>query len=126
LTIDLQDRKLLQNGKPLQAAYCVFSIRSSNRNADWGKIPALQESYEDFVGAITSGKHKEAEEALAAFNREGSVSPGLISADKGRLKDKAKADLRDAFPGGGQAATPAAARQRFANRRLVDLNLYDD
>ena len=53
---------------PLDAAYCVFSIRGSDRNPDWGKIPALQESYADFTRAITSGKHQEAEEALAAFN----------------------------------------------------------
>jgi hypothetical protein len=64
LTIDPQDRKLLQNGKPLQAAYCVFSIQSTDRNVDWGKIPALQDSYADFNKAILSGKHKEAEEAL--------------------------------------------------------------
>jgi hypothetical protein len=103
----------------------VFSIRSTDRNVDWGKIPALQESYADFNKAILSGKHKEAEEALAAFNRQVIVSPDLISADKDQLKAKAKADLQDAFPGGGQAATPAAMR-RFENRQLADLNLYDD
>jgi hypothetical protein len=126
LTIDIHDRKLLQNGSPLEAAYCVFSVRSSARNPDWGRIPALQESYADFVGAIKSGKHKEAEEALAAFSRQVIVSPDLISGDKERLRAKAKADLQDAFPGGGQAASRATIRQRFENRQLTDLNLYDE
>jgi hypothetical protein len=124
LTIDPTDRKLLRSGKPLQAAYCVFSIRSTKRNADWGTIPALQSSYSDFAAAITSGRHKDAEEALAAFNRQVIVCPDLISADKERLKAKAKADLHEAFPGGGQAASPMA-RQQFETRQLADLNLYD-
>ncbi|HEY7767050.1 hypothetical protein [Longimicrobium sp.] len=124
LKIDPQDRKLLVDGKPLQAAYCVFSIRSSSMNPEWGEIPALKEAYADFTRAIMTGKHKEAEEALAAFNRQLIVSPDLISADKDRLKEKVKADLRDAFPGGGQSA-PDGVRARFENRKLADLNLYD-
>jgi hypothetical protein len=125
LSIDLQDRKLLQDGKPLQAAYCVFSIRSSDRNPDWGAIPALQQSYADFVEAIRSGRRQNAEEALAGFNRQVIVSPDLISADKDRLREKARDDLRDAFPGGGQAA-PATLRERYESRQLIDLNLYGD
>jgi hypothetical protein len=125
LAIDPNDRKLLQNGKPLDAAYCVFSIRSSDRNPNWGAIPALQEAYAEFTKAILSGKHKEAEEALAAFNRQVIVSPDLITSDKDKLKGKAKADLHDAFPGGGQAATPEV-RRRYEARQLSDLNLYDD
>lgn len=125
VTIDPQDRKLLQDGKPLDAAYCVFSIRTTDRNPDWGEITALRESYADFIRAIGSGRHKEAEEALAGFNRQVVVTPDLIAADKDRLKAKAKADLQDAFPGGGQAATPEI-RQRYVTRTLTDLNLYDD
>ena len=53
------------------------------------------------------------------------ASPDLISADKDRLKSKAKADLQDAFPGGGQATSLESTRQRFENRTLADLNLYD-
>jgi hypothetical protein len=41
---------------------------------------------------------------LAAFNRWVIVTPDLISRDKDRLN----ADLQDAFPRGGQAATVAA------------------
>ena len=96
----------MQNGQPLQAAYCVFSIRSRNDNPEWGKIPALQESYADFLRAITSGKHQEAEEALAGFNRQVIVCPDLISADKDLLKDKARKDLRDAFPGADRPPIP--------------------
>jgi hypothetical protein len=126
LAIDPEDRKLLLNGRPLQTGYCVFSIRSSGRNPDWGAIPALQASYADFTRAIVSGKHKEAEEALAAFNRQLIVCPDLISDDKDRLRKKVNADLQAAFPGGGQAARPAATQQRFESRQLADLNLYDD
>jgi hypothetical protein len=125
VTIDKADRKLLQNGQPLEAAYCLFSIRSTDRNADWGTIPALQEAFAEFMRTILSGRHRDAEEALAAFNRQVIVSPDLISADKDRLKSKAKADLQDAFPGGGQATSLESTRQRFENRTLADLNLYD-
>jgi hypothetical protein len=41
------------------------------------------------------------------------------------LRDKAKADLREAFPGGAQAAESAAIRKRFEQRTLADLDLYD-
>ena len=126
LTIDPQDRKLLQDGKPLQAAYCIFSVRSTDRNADWGKITALREAYADFTRAIISGKHQDAEEALAGFNRQVIVCPDLISADKDRLKANAKADLQEAFPGGGQSATPEVVRRRFEKRELADLNIYND
>jgi len=125
LKIDPQDRKLLLDGKPLQAAYCVFSIRASQRNPDWGEIQPLKDAYADFTRAIGAGKHKEAEDALAVFNRQVIITPDLISADKDRLKEKAKADLHDAFPGGGQSA-PEGVRDRFAGRQLADLNLYDD
>jgi hypothetical protein len=124
LAIDPNDHKLLLNGAPLQAAYCVFSIRASDRNPDWGKIPELQAAYADFIRAIGSGRHKEAEEALAAFNRQVIVTPDLIPADKERLKTKARADFVEAFPGGGQSA--GAQRRKFEGRQLVDLNLYDE
>jgi len=123
LTIDKTDRKLLHNGEPLNAAYCVFSIRSTDRNPDWGTIPALQEAYAELNRAIVSGKHRDAEEAFAAFNRQVIVCPDLISSDKDRLKDKAKRDLIDAFPGGGQAGKPGSGQ---INRTLMDLDLYDD
>jgi hypothetical protein len=125
LTIDPTDRKLLEGGQPLNAAYCVFSIRCNNRNPDWGTIPALQQAYADFNRAILSGRRKDAEEALAGFNRQLIVSPDLISADKDRLKANARADLESAFPGGGQSAGKGV-RERFEGRVLADLNIYDD
>lgn len=126
LSIDPQDRKLLYNGKPLEAGYCVFSIRSGDRNPDWGEIPALRQAFDDFKAAILSGQHKNAEEALAAFNRHLIVTPDLIDADKARLRVKLGADMAAAFPGGGQSASPATLRARFEHRKLSDLNLYDD
>lgn len=126
ITIDPTDRKLMQNGKPLDAAYCVFSIRSSDRNPDWGTLPELKQAFDEFNRAILSGKHQEAEEALAAFNRQVIVSPDLISIDKDRLKAKASAYLREAFPGGAQSASPGTLRERFGSRKLLDFALYDD
>jgi hypothetical protein len=123
LAIDPQDHKLLQNGNPLQAAYCVFSIRSRKDNPDWGKIPALEESYADFKKAILSNIQREADEALSGFNRQVIVSPDLISADKTLLKDKARAFRDEAYPTGRTAGE--TNRQRFENRQLADLNLYD-
>lgn len=126
LSIDRVDRKLLLNGKPLDAGYCVFSIRYSDRNPDWGAIEALKTAYADFNQAILSGKHKDAEEALAGFNRQVVVCPDLIDSDKERLRAKVKQALIDAFPGGGQSADITDIRKRFEGRSLSDLNLYDD
>jgi hypothetical protein len=113
----------LHKGQALQAAYCVFSVRSRPDNPDWGTNAALRQAYEDFTRAITSGKRKDAEEALAAFNRQVIVSPDLITKDKEALKAKAREDLKDAFPGGGQSATPALLK-KFESRKLADLKLY--
>jgi len=124
VTIQKTDRKLLLDGAPLDAAFCVFSIRVNDRNADWGSIPALEQAYSEFTNAILSNKRKEAQEALAGFNRQLVISPDLIAADKDRLKKKAEADLKAAFPGGGQSSRTSLAR--FENRILSDLNLYDD
>jgi len=124
LSIDGRDRKLLYQNEPLESAYCVFSIRCTDRNAEWGAIPALQEAYAEFVQGILSGKHQEAEEALTAFHRQLIVSPDLISADKQTLWASAQADLQEAFPGGGQASDREELRHRFQNRHLADLHLY--
>lgn len=125
LRIDPADRKLLHKGQPLQAAYCLFSVRSRTDNPDWGTLAALRQAYEDFTGAIVSGKRKDAEEALAAFNRQLIISPDLITKDKESLRDKAKEDLKEAFPAGGQSATPALLT-KFKGRTLADLNLYGE
>jgi hypothetical protein len=86
----------------------------------------LQESFAQFNTALIAGKRADAEEALAAFNRQVIVSPDLIDVDKTRLKAKAREDLREAFPGGGQSASPAEIKKRFVDRTLEDLKLYDD
>lgn len=126
LSIDPLDRKLLHRGSPLQSAYCVFSIRTTTRNADWGKIPALQAAFAQFNQSLIAGKRADAEEALAAFNRQVIVTPDLIDVDKARLKAKAKADLHDAFPGGGQSSKPEEIKKRLEGRTLEALALYDN
>jgi hypothetical protein len=124
ITIDSADRKLLNDGKPLNAAYCVFSVRSTSKNAEWGSIASLQEAFADFVNAINTGRQKEAQEALAGFNRRVITCPDLISADKDELRRKAKRDLVEAFPGGGQSSDKTLIKQRFEKRRFSDLKLY--
>jgi hypothetical protein len=126
LTIDRLDRKLLHKGEPLKAAYCVISIRTTDRNADWGRIPALQASFAQFNQALIAGKRADAEEALAAFNRQVIVTPDLIDIDKARLKTKAKENLHEAFPGGGQSAKAGELERRFEGRSLESLALYDN
>jgi hypothetical protein len=64
-------------------------------------------------------------DAMDGFRRQVVINPDLIDTDKDRLKKKAEADLKDAFPGGGQAAITSRLA-RFENRVLSDLNLYDD
>jgi hypothetical protein len=126
LTIDPQDRKLLETRKSAPRRVLRLFDPEQQTKCRVGQDSPRQESYADFIRAITSGKHKEAEEALAGFNRQVIVSPDLISADKNRLKEKANAVLQEAFPGGGQAATPEALRQRFETLELADLNRYED
>ena len=124
LSIDPGDRKLLHKGKPLNAGYCVFSIRRNDVNPRWGEIVALREAYAEFTRAVIDGKRKTAEEAKAAFSRRVIVSPDLISADKKQLMEKVEADFKLAFHGGPQAASPAQRRQFFEKRELADLQLY--
>lgn len=138
LSLDASDGKLLLNGAPLQAAYCVFSIRATDRKPDFGEIPDLKESYAEFRKAVNAGQEADAREACNTFCRHALTSSDLITRDARRLGEQARQLLADAFG----AAVPAAnlgpainvrgAKPLVANRvgglnlpaQLGDLKLY--
>jgi len=120
ITIDPADRKLLQNGQPLQEAYCVFSVQATARKADYGEIPEIKAAYETFRQAVIKGVQKEAEEALTVFRRIALFSPDLIPSDGAKLADDAAALMRQAFPGGGISR---AARDALLPATLAQLPL---
>lgn len=108
LTLDAADGKLLFAGVPLDAAYCVFSIRATDRKADFGEIPDLKAAYANFRDQVVRGDEADAREAFAVFRRTALASPDLISADAARLVAKAKDLLISAF-GEAKAAEPSGA-----------------
>lgn len=122
LSLDPSDGRLLLSGKPLEYAYCVFSLRQTEQKADFGEIPSLKEKYSILMTAIRSGKLNDAEDALSDFRRSVFTSPDLISSDAQRLIEKAREKVRSAFPGGAQSK-----RQDFSlvNETLSDIGLYD-
>lgn len=91
LAIDPADGKLLLGGAPLDAAYCVFSLRATERKSDWGEIPELKESYAALRKVLNGGKADEAEEAFLVFKRKLLTSPDLIGKDADQLVAKARA-----------------------------------
>jgi hypothetical protein len=122
LSLDTTDRRLLYNGRALEAAYCVFSIQARPDNPEWGRIAKLEDAFNDLISQIDEGKFKAAEDALAGFRRKVTTSPELISADKARLRQLAESMLADAFPGGMVSQAPSEVATRI--RRLEDLDLY--
>jgi hypothetical protein len=100
VTLDPVDRKLLLDGKPLEAGYCVFSVRHTMQKADFGEIPALKEAYAAVVAAIRANKPNDAKDALTAFRLATIASADLITRDAARLVEKAEEKVREAFPGG--------------------------
>jgi hypothetical protein len=117
--------KLLHGGVEIDASYCLFSIRARRDNPQWGEIESLQRAFEDFKREIIGGKSKQAEEALAGFNRQLVVAPDLIDADKVKLKAKAFQMLGEAFPGGPIAGTIKERENKYGGIELTSLNLYD-
>lgn len=121
LSLDPTDRKLLHKGKPLQEAYCVLSLRCTDRKADYGEIPELAQGFTQFREALRTRRRTLSEEAKQALTSAIWLSPDLIERDKKRLVELVEAEFRRVVPGGGISATdapdPAAA--------LADLPLYD-
>jgi hypothetical protein len=129
LSIDPMDRKLLSKGQPVQYGYCVFSIRGTDRKADYGDIPELHSSFAALREGIITGKQETTREALAVFRRTAFVSPDLIPSDAARLVESAEKMVSDAL-------APSSS-ERFAGQEsgttapvsppaeLKDLPLYE-
>lgn len=120
ITIDPSDRKLLLLGKPLDRAYCVFSIRRALQKADFGEIPELKERYAALQSAIKSNDRKAATDALTAFRLFAITSPDLIPSDANRLIDKATKRVAESFPGG----EVARRAHDFVDTPLSEIGLY--
>jgi hypothetical protein len=121
LSVDL-DGRLLLGDIPLDRAYCVFSIRRTDRKPDYGEIPELRVNFAKLLSAIRSNRRKDADEALSAFRLAAIASSDLISSDARTLIEKATRKVKDAFPGGGVAARSDSGR---ALESLSDLDLYN-
>jgi hypothetical protein len=120
LTIDPVDRKLLLNGKPLERAFCVFSIRRRLQKEDFGEIPELKERYAALQSAIRSNDIKLAGDALTAFRLSVITSADLIPADANRLVEKATQRVKDAFPAGGISKLDRGGHKE----KLSEIGLY--
>jgi hypothetical protein len=104
LSLDPSDQKLLHNGAPLSAAYCVFSLKRVNKKADFGEIPELREAWGELDKAIKRQDQAEATNTFEAFRIRALLSPDLISRDAEALVDLAKRRMATAFPGGPTSA----------------------
>jgi hypothetical protein len=123
ITLDPLDRKLLLDGAPLQRAYCVFSIRATDRKADFGEIPELKDKYAALMAAIRTGRQELAEDALTAFRLAVLTCPDLIPADADRLVEKVRERMKKAFPGGGTARlAPSPAEHSLSSVALYSLH----
>jgi hypothetical protein len=125
LTLDPNDRKLLLDGRPLEEGYCVFSIRRSEKKADFGAIPEIKASFVALKEAISRDK-AQAETALAAFRRTVIVSSDLITIDKNRLIEKARIMQEAAFGAGPIAVGRGDHPVDPDAIELADLDLYDE
>jgi hypothetical protein len=127
LRVDPSDKKLLFKGTPLQAGYCVFSIRATDRKSDFGAIPELRESFAALRKAALEGESAPAREALAAFKRAVFLSPDLISRDAARLVGFAERIVAEALtPPQIKFAGPRTAERTPPSppAELSDIPLY--
>ena len=105
LSVDQTDRKLLLEGKPLEEAYCVLSIRRTDRKADFGEIPELAEGYKQFRDALKTRRRTLSDDAKQALITAIYLSPDLIDSDKTRLVKLIDEEFKRVMPGGGIAAS---------------------
>jgi len=120
LSLD-KDRKLLLDGNTLDCGYAVFSLRAVEQKPDYGEIPELRARYAVMQSAISNGKQKDAQDALASFRLAAIASPDLIPQDANRLIEKARQKYRAAFPPGGVAAVGTESKVE----ELSNIGLYD-
>jgi hypothetical protein len=124
LTLDPSDCTLLLEGKALQEAYCVFSIRRTDQKADYGAIPEIKAAWSGVSAAILANNKPQADEALSMFKRTVLMSPDLISRDRQGLIQKAMERVSEAFPRGpapvGRAPAVAAAAIELSDLRLYE------
>lgn len=116
-----QDRKLLLDGQPLKAAYCVFSVRRTLTKADYGEIPELKEGFAKLREAIRHGVEQPAKDALAAFRLTALTSPDLIREDARRLVRLAEEMMLEAFAA-GTVSSPET--EPLGPRNLAEVRLY--
>ncbi len=121
LTVDGTDRKLLLDGDPLQYGYCVFSLRKSDKKADFGQIPELKSKFAAFQRCLSENRKSNAADALTAFRLAAIASPDLITKDAKGLAAKAQETFDAAFPGGMVIKNLVAPKPQ----ELADIGLYD-
>lgn len=121
LKLDPADGKLLHDGQPLKASYCVFSIQGTPTKADFGEIPELKDKFAAFRAALQTQVEDKAKEALSAFRVAAMTSPDLIRSDAKRLVALAQEMMADVFGGG---VVSFAAGAPTVPRSLSEVPLY--
>ena len=128
LSLGRDNRTLLLNGVPLDAGYCVFSIRCTKQRVDWGQIPELRAAFAELMQAIRDKKKDErepVETAFWTFQQAVRVSPDLIQSDRQRLVHRAKEQFVDPTLSGVQPISRGGRPINPMDIELTDLNLYD-
>lgn len=120
VTLDPTDRRLLEDGKPLEASYCVLSLRATSEKADYGEIPELAAAYATFRDALKSGIRTNADDAKQALRIAIYTTPDLIDSDKDRLVALNEKEFNRIFAGGPIGDTKVAPPPET----LQGLNLY--
>ena len=107
ISLDPADHKLLYEGRPLSASYCVFTVLPTDRKTDFGEIPQLRETFADFRKPLMAGNASAARAALAVFRRAALLSPDLIESDAERLVELAEQKMLKALAPPRDERTPA-------------------
>jgi hypothetical protein len=127
ITLDPSDQKLLYNGKPLIAAYCVYSIKRVDQKADFGEIPELKDAWTKMREAIRTYNRQDAEGKFTAFRLAALTSPDLTRKDADGLVARAQQTLEAAFPttlAGDTRGEMETSPEPLAWESLSDVPLY--
>ena len=128
ISLDRDQRTLRHDGQPLNAGYCVFSIRCTKEKSYFGSIPELRAGIAELKRTLKEfdgENRKPVEDAYTAYRRETVLSPDLIPADAQRLAAKAKTQLVDPILSGSQPISREGGRVNLDRIDLNDLDLYD-
>jgi hypothetical protein len=108
------------DGSAVRQAYLAFELGRHERRDTWSSIPDLQMRYQDVRDAVRSDNLVRAKAAVEVFGRAAVMSPDLLAADGGRLRDLVAGEVTEAF-----RSTPTSAAGAGAELpEFAELPLY--